>query len=58
MKKSHICPHSHKEIIFIVKRFYYCVMDIEWIREGVMIIKEGVVSLNNVGIRFHVFKLL
>jgi hypothetical protein len=33
-------------------------MDIEWLREGVMIVKEGVVSLNNVGIRFHVFKLL
>jgi hypothetical protein len=30
-------------------------MDIEWIREGIMIIKEGVVSLKDVGIRFHVF---
>ena len=33
-------------------------MDIEWLREGVVIVKEGVVSLNNVGIRFHVFRLL
>jgi hypothetical protein len=30
-------------------------MDIEWLREGMTIVKEGVVSLNNVGIRFHVF---
>jgi hypothetical protein len=55
MKNPHICPRSHKEIVFILKRFYCCVMDIEWLREGVMIVKEGVVSLNNVGIRFHVF---
>ena len=32
-------------------------MDIEWLREGVLIVKEGVVSLN-VGILFHGFKLL
>jgi hypothetical protein len=33
-------------------------MDVEWLREGMMVIKEGVVSLNDVGIRFHVFRLL
>jgi hypothetical protein len=54
MKNPHIRPRSHKEIVLILKRFYCCVMDIEWLREGVLIVKEGVVSLNDVGILFHV----
>jgi hypothetical protein len=58
MENPHICPCSHKEVVFILKRFHCYVMNIEWIREGMMIVKEGVVSLNNVGIIFHVFRLL
>jgi hypothetical protein len=37
--------------------FCCCMMIIEWKREGMMIIKEGVVFLNNVGTRFQVLKL-
>jgi hypothetical protein len=33
-------------------------INIEWLREGVVIVKEGVVTLNYVGIRFHIFILL
>ena len=33
-------------------------INIEWLREGVVIVKEGVVTLNDVGIRFHIFILL
>jgi hypothetical protein len=33
-------------------------MYVEWIRECMVIVKEGVVSLNDVGIIFHVFRLL
>jgi hypothetical protein len=58
MRNSHICPRSHNGNCFHLKMFYCCVMDIEWKREGVMIIKEGVVFLKNVGIRSHGFKLL
>jgi hypothetical protein len=58
MKNHHICPRSHKGNRLHLKTFHCCMMDIEWLREGVMIVRGGVVSLNNVGIRFHVFRLL
>jgi hypothetical protein len=58
MKNPHICPCSHKEVIFILKHLYCCVMNIEWLREGAVIIKEGAFSLNDVGISFHVSRLL
>ena len=57
MKNSHICPRSHKGNCLHLKTFHCRMMDIEWLREGVVIVKEGVVSLNNVGIIFHVFRL-
>jgi hypothetical protein len=58
MKNPNKCPRSHKGNRFHLKTFHWCMMDVKWIREGVVIVKEGVVSLNNMGIGFHVFRLL
>jgi hypothetical protein len=33
-------------------------MDVKWLREGMVIIKEGVVTLNDVGIYISCFNLL
>jgi hypothetical protein len=33
-------------------------MNIEWLREGVVIVKKGVITLNDVGIKFYAFRFL
>ena len=55
MKKIPTYAHTAIKKSFAFRCY---MMNIEWLREGVVIVKEGVVTLNDVGIRFHVFRLL